>query len=277
MKLSDFKPLIILGAVVGVLLVALLIITAVNNSSSSNTSNSNSENKSKNITYPEVTDNEEEILSKIYNPDYDYYTGFINASTEKEGIFGNEKEVVAKAFDQKTRMTLALYSFKLSDMEKVSCSTISWNNSWDSSCGMNGSNMAYILPVGELNNRVEEMFNVRPDYSLLNIDDLTIGTCTGDNKSAYVFRYIKDRSIYVSTKRTNKCVNNGKIEVTDIEKTQANDLLTLIVNYKKKDIISLGNKLYYGNIKEYQDKFFFKVKKDGSYYFNSSTLIKEIN
>ena len=275
MDLRSFKPLLILLGIIGVLLIVFLIINA--SGSIGGSSNKKKDQKETNVVYPQVTDSEEEILSKIYNPDHDYYTGFNNSSYEKENIFGNKKEVVAKTLEETTRMTIALYSFDLSDMEKMNCSSIKWDSNWNNSCGSNNGNMAYVLPVGDLNTRIEEMFNIRPDYSKVNIDDLTIGTCTGGNKESYVFRYIKDRSIFVSTKRTSACTNNGKIEVGDISKTQANDLLTLTISYKKKEVVSLGNKLYYGNTKHYQDKFFFKVKKDGTYYFNSSTLIKEEN
>lgn len=273
MELKNFKPLIILVAVI----ISLLFVVLIINISSNSHSTSQNKKEKENIDYPEISDSEEDILAKIYNEKYDYYTGFINKSGEKDNIFGNEKEVTAKNLDEKTRLSLALYSFDLEDMEKISCSTINWNSSWNDSCGSNSGNNSYFIPVGELNTRVREIFNISPDYSNLNIEDLTIGSCTGDNKDSYIFRYIKDKSIFVSTKRAASCVNNGKLTITDIQKTQAGNLLTLTVSYNKREVLSLGQRKYYGNERTYQDKFFFKVKEDGSYYFNSSTLIKNSN
>ena len=172
-------------------------------------------------------------------------------------------------------MTLALYTFDLNDMEKMNCNTIGWNNSWSSKCGSNRGNIAYVLPVQELNNRVEEMFNIRPDYSLLNIDDLSIGICSGENKESYVFRYIKEQSIYVSTKRSSGCRVNGKLQVDSVTKTQYKNLLTLVVNYKKYSASYTNNKYFYGESTNYQDKFFFNVTEDGKYYLSRTTMTKE--
>ena len=274
MELRNFRPLIILGGVLIVLLVVYLIITASNNSGTSNKPTSNK--KEKNIVYPELKDSAEEVLAKIYNSNYDYYTGFTNKSDEKDNIFGNEKELYSKSLDQTSRMAYALYTFNTQDMTKISCNVISWNSSWNSKCGTNGSNMAYSISVSDLNNRIEEIFNIRPDYSLLDIDNLEIGSCAGENRNQYKFRYIKDRSIFVSEKRDGKCFNSGKIEITSVNKTQHNNLLTLDIFYNKVPTTEINNRSYYGNSTSYQDKFFFKVKKDGTYYFNSSTLFKEI-
>ncbi len=271
MELRNFRPLIILGAILVVVFMIYIFISLSNTS----TSNSSSKKEEK-INYPEVTTSEEDILASIYNSNYDYYSGFINKSDEKDYLFGNEKEVFAKNFDQRTRMALALYSFNLTDLTQVSCNTISWSSRWDGKCGSNGSNMAYSISVSDLNNRIEEIFNIRPDYSELDIDNLEIGSCAGGNRNQYKYRYIKDRSIFVSERRDNTCINNGKIEVTSVSKVQHEDLITLDVFYNKKPTININGKLYYGSSKSYQDKFFFKVKKDGTYYFNSSTLFKEI-
>ena len=132
MELRNFRPLIILGAVIVVLLFAVLIIKLAN-SGTETKSDQPEQKKTVKINYPTVSDTEEEILSKIYNPDRDYYTGFTNQSGEKENIFGNKKEITARNFDQKTRMGLALNTFDISDLEKINCNTITWDSSWNSS------------------------------------------------------------------------------------------------------------------------------------------------
>lgn len=267
METKNFKPLIILVAVFGILLIVLLII---NNLSPSN-NNSPKENES-DIDYPIINKSAEDILSKVYNSNRDYYSGFTNSNNETENIFGNEKELSSSKLDQKTKLSIALNNFNYDDLEKINCNTISWDNNWTDKCGSN-NNYAYSIPVIELNNMVEEVFNTRIDYSMIDISNLVIGTCTGNNKN-YKFRYIKEQSLYVSVKNDSSCINNGTLEVTDVEKDQSKDLLTLIVSYKKTPVTYLGNRVSYGTSKSYQDKFFYKVTPNGTYYFIGSTIYK---
>lgn len=271
MELGNLKPLIILVFVMGIVVIALLIF---NNINTGGNSRSNSGTNKTEIRYPNIDESAEEILSKIYNENRDYYSGFHNISGESENIFGNEKELNVSKLDQRTLMTIALNNFDLNDLEKISCSSIAWSSNWNDSCGSNSGNTAYSIPVGELNNKVEEIFNKRLDYSNVNLDDLTIGLCTGHSKDSYIFRYIKDKSIYVSVKRNSSCINNGKLEVTNVSKNQSGDLLTLIVSYSKTPVNYLGSRASYGEIKSYQDKIYFKVKQDKTYYYFASSASK---
>ena len=275
MRLSENKPLIALGVIMALLLVVLLVVKGMGSVSNTSSDDNSNKKKTANIDYPEINDSAEDVLDKIYNSNHDYYTGFDNDSSEKENIFGNKQEKSVASLSQKTRMTLALNTFELDDMKKMNCNNIGWNNSWlRSVCGSNLGNVAYTLSVQELNNRVEDMFNIRPDYSTLNIDDLTIGTCSGGYSDNYIFRYIKEQSIYVSTKRTSSCVNHGKIDIKSVSKTQAKDLLTLTIDYTKTPTRYSGGRTIYTTPINQQDKFFFKVTGDGKYYLDRTTMTK---
>lgn len=281
MKLENTKPLILLGVVIAFLLVILLVVKlgGSSNSSTSNTRNDhNKQQTNSNIKYPKVNDSAEVILSKVYSPNHDYYTGFDSNSYTKENIFGNKKQKSASSFSERTRMTIALNTFKISNMQKINCNNVSWNNNWpNSSCGSNLGKVAYTISVQELNNRIEDIFNIKPDYSELNIDDLSIGTCTSENKDNYIFRYIKQQSIFVSTKRNSSCNPNGKIEITNVSKKQSSDIITLDVYYKSTQAKYLAKKYYYGESTDNHDQFFYKVRPDGTYYFSSSTVFQKAN
>lgn len=266
-NLRENKPLIALVFIIIIMLIVLLFIN-VSNSNRSNTNNKTN----KNIKYKEVTDSAEDILSLVYNKNSDYYTGFYDENLKQENIFGNEKQVYVHDFSSKTKLTLALNTFNVSNMKKVDCKTIDWNGNSNLKCGSNLENIAYYIPVQEINKKVEEMFNERIDYSNLDLDNLTIGVCTGNNSNNYIFKYIKNRSIYVSAKRDKSCVNNGKLEVTEVEKNQDKDILTLTVSYNKAKAYTSNNSLYYGDSESHKDKFFFKVDENGKYYFLRSTL-----
>lgn len=271
MELRNFRPLIILFGITIVLLVVLLVINTINSNNSNNTKEDEEETET--INYPKIEDSPEEILSKVYNEKRDYYTGFLNNSLEHENIFGNIGEVTKEKLAITTRMAITLNSFDVNDLGKINCSTISWNSNWKGTCGSNKQGIAYYIPVSDFNLRSEEIFNMRLDYSLLNIDDLKIGTCTGPYTDSYVFRYIKEQSIFVSMKKDYSCKNNGILKVTDIKKTQSKNLLTLTVSYSKMQASLVHGTYYYGSPSNYQDKFFFDVTKDGKYYFKASTLI----
>ena len=272
MELRNFRPIIILFGVTMVLLFILVIINAMSNNSSNNIKDTEEENEK--INYPKVEDSPEEILSKVYNEKRDYYTGFLNNAMEHENIFGNLKEVNKGKLSITTRMAITLNSFDVNDLGEINCNTISWNSNWKGSCGSNKQGIAYYIPVSDFNLRSEEIFNMRLDYSLLNIDDLKIGTCTGPYSDSYVFRYIKEQSIFVSMKKDYSCKTNGILKVTDVSKTQSRNLLTLTVSYSKMQASLINGKYYYGSPTNYQDKFFFDVNKNGKYYFRASTLVR---
>ena len=273
MELRSFRPLIILFMVVMVLLFVLLIFNAINNDSS-NTVKKEEEKEDK-TKYPEVKDSPKEIQTKVYNENRDYYTGFLNNSMEHENLFGNLREITKEKLATTTRMSITLNSFNVNDLGKINCNSIAWNSSWKGKCGSSKDGVAYYIPVSDFNIRSEEIFNMKIDYSFLNIDDLKIGTCTGPYSDSYVFRYIKDQSIFVSMKKDYSCKNNGILKVTDVSKTQAGKLLTLTVSYSKMQANLVGNKYYYGNPTNHQDKFFFDVTPNGKYYFKASTLIRD--
>lgn len=266
-SLRENKPLIVLVFIIIIMLIVLLFIN-ISNSDKSSTNNKTT----KNIKYKEVTDSAEDILSLVYNKNSDYYTGFYDENLKQENIFGNKKQVNAHDFSSKTKLTLALNTFNVSNMEKIDCKSIDWNKNDNLKCGSNLGNTAYYISVQEINKKVEEMFNERVDYSNLDLNNLTIGVCTGNNFNNYIFKYIKNRSIYVSTKRDKSCVNKGKLEVTSVEKNQDNDLLTLTVSYNKTKAYISNNSLSYGESESHKDKFFFKVDEDGKYYFLRSTM-----
>lgn len=272
MELRNFRPLIILFVIALFLSFILLIFNALNTNSNNN--NKPEEEEVDNTKYPVIKDSAEEILSTVYNEKKDYYTGFLNNSMEHENIFGNLKEVNKQKLAITTRMTITLYSFDVNDLAKINCNSVPWNSNWRGKCGSSKNGEAYYIPVSDFNIRSEDIFNMKIDYSLLDIDNLKIGTCTGPYYDNYEFMYIKEKSIFVSMQKDNLCRNNGLLKVTGVSKTQAGKLLTLTVSYSKMQANLINGKYYYGNSLNYQDKFFFDVTKDGKYYFKASTLIR---
>lgn len=267
MEFIKNKKLIVLLIIIVVLGLFLLGFYIFSNSNDNDTDNANKENTNEEVTYPTISDTEEAILKTVYNENVSVYaTGFTTPGGNTENIFGNESETLADNLSQETKMAIALYAIEndVNTLSTISCSDVSWNSSWDDRCGGAGENMAYQIPVSDLNDKVVQIFNKDLDYSALNLDDLTIGTCTDNNNKIYPFRYIEDLGIYVSVIKDN-CNLNRRLEVTKLAKTQANDTLTLDVYYT----------LYQNNkeLDKRQDKFYFKIREDGTYYFYSSVMV----
>ena len=79
-------------------------------------------------------------------------------------------------------------------------------------------------------------------------------------------RYIEEQGIYVSTMKEN-CSQNTTMKVTDLEKSQANDTLTLDVYYTVYKNNQESDKRH--------DRLYFKINQDGTYYFYSSVMISK--
>ena len=224
------------------------------------------EKEEEKIIYPHITDSKEVILSKVYNKNASSYaTGFKTAGGNLENIFGNEQELLADNLSQETKMAIALNSIleNLDSLETISCKNITWNSTWKDKCGGAGNNLAYQIPVLDLNAKVVEIFNKDLDYGSLDTNNLTIGNC--NNSNIYSFRYIADLGIYVSVIK-DKCPSS-RIEVTKLQKSEANDTLTLDVYYT----LYLNNK----ETDKRHDKLYFKITTEGTYYFYSSAMVEK--
>lgn len=259
------KKLIALLIILGILILFLLGFYLFGNSGSEEKVSENIKTEEE-IVYPNITDSEKVILSKVYNKNASSYaTGFRTLGDNIENIFGNEQELLADNLSQETKMSIALYNIleNIDGLDTISCKNITWNRSWNDKCGGAGNNLAYQIPVLDLNAKVVEIFNKDLDYGSLNTSDLTIGNCQGNN--IYSFRYIADLGIYVSV-IGDKCPSS-RLEVTKLEKSEANDTLTLDVYYT----LYINNK----ETDKRHDKLYFKIKEDGTYYFYSSAMIEK--
>lgn len=215
------------------------------------------------ITYPVIEDSAYEMFNKIYDSNVEIYANGYTVGPVTESIFGNINEKLSVLLNIEYKMTMTLYNFDISSLEKIKCSEISGQENWNGiKCGGASSNEAYKLKVQDLNSKYFEIFNEEIDYTTLDTSNLIIGTCYG----SLPFKYIEEQSAFVSIDKN--CAVKNQIEVTNITKTQDKDIVTLDVFYKVATINQSTGKRTYSNDK--QDKFYFKVREDGTYYFYSS-------
>jgi len=267
MNLKENKKLLALIITIVVLsLITLVLYLRIEIGNSNSENNSNNENKeTSEKAYQTIEDAPGEILKKVYNENIDIYSTGYNSGIITENIFGNEMEKSKETYSQEYKMTIALYSFDIKNLETIKCEDIpSSENTNGYTCGGAGQDIAYKISVQDLNNKVAEIFNEDLDYSQMDSTNLYIGTCKGNQEVAIPFKYIKEQSIYVSFLSKDNCGPSKSFMINDVIKTQDKDLLTLDVYYTIKDLTEVKK----------HDKLYFKVKEDGSYYFHSSIMVE---
>lgn len=264
MNIKENKPLLILIITIIILSVTTLVLY-LSMQIKSNKEEEKQKTQTEEKTYKMIEDTKEEILKKVYNENIWFYADGYNYGVVTENIFGNENEKPKELYSQQYKMSLALYNFDIPNLKTIKCDEIGFTEDQNGyKCGGAGENLAYVLPVQDLNNKVVEIFDEDLDYSQLDTDNLYIGTCKGNKNIALPFKYIKDQSIYISTISKEVCQPSKSFEITEVIKTQDKELLTLDVYYTVKELTSTKK----------HDKLYFQVKEDGSYHFKGSIMVE---